>query len=175
MKTVCVMAGARGDAGMMDGARRIGSLLAMAGAYVWFGGSSKGMMGALAEGVLSSEGLITGVLPATIAKLGHYRKDIDIIVSEDMPARKAHFWKCDAFLCLPGGFGTLDELFEIATETKLGIVGQKPIVVYNPDDFYYGLGRQIDRMVRLGFMPQDRADLIQFRSTPEQAVEALGL
>lgn len=175
MSKVCVFAGARGGQELLPAAEQCGKLLAQAGYHVLFGGSSKGVMGALTRGVLTEGGKITGILPASIASLKHYRDDIEIVVTADMPTRKAHFWECDAFLCLPGGFGTLDELFEIATETKLGHQDQRPIVVLNDGGFYDHLKALIDRMVWSGTMPRERANLVKFTRTPAEAIAALAI
>ena len=85
MRKVCVCAGARGGAELMPDAHAIGKLLARTGVHVWYGGSNRGVMGALSAGVIEAGGRITGVLPATIAALNHFNPDVDMIITADMP------------------------------------------------------------------------------------------
>jgi uncharacterized protein (TIGR00730 family) len=139
-----------------------------------YGGSGKGIMGAMAAGAVSVGGKAIGILPAKIHALGHHREQFDIEVTEDMVQRKARFWTSDSFLCLPGGFGTLDELMEIATLTKLGYMERKPIVVYNWNGFYNPLKEQLFNMHNYGTMPMDRVDMVQFTDNLELAVTLLG-
>jgi uncharacterized protein (TIGR00730 family) len=174
VKKVCVFAGARGSSDLYPDADHIGYGLSQRGCHIFYGGSSKGIMGSLAKGaVRSGIGRITGVLPESIAALKHYDPAIDLIVKPDMPSRKAVFWECDAFLCLPGGFGTLDELFEIATEMKLGHADRRPVVVYNQGGFYDGLKLQLLRMGWAGTMPAERLNIIKMVKTVQEAIDAV--
>jgi uncharacterized protein (TIGR00730 family) len=158
----------------MTDAYQTGKLLAGSKAVVYFGGSSKGVMGALTGGVLEANGQIIGVLPESIAALRHYRTDIKMVIKPDMASRKQVFWdNCDSFLCLPGGFGTMDELFEIATHMKLGHTKPRPIVVLNTNGFYEPLRLLFARMFLHGTMPADRINLVRFCDTVQEAVEAV--
>lgn len=186
---VCVFAGARGGAELMSDNRLIGAELAKRGCQVYYGGSRKGVMGAVADGfkawhlthrpTTDDSGIpdgwvdMIGVLPETIHRLGHFDPDVSNIITSDMPSRKLYFWQCDAFLCLPGGAGTMDELFEIWTETKLGHQKARPIVVFNQGGFYNGLLELIRRMHWSGTMPADRVNLVKFVNQPIEAVNAL--
>lgn len=173
-KSVCVFAGARGGQEMMADMCYMGTRLAERGWNVVYGGSGKGVMGAVAAGVVAVGGKAVGVLPAKIHALGHHREQFDIEVVEDMVQRKARFWSCDAFLCLPGGVGTMDELFEIWTLIKLGYAPRRPIVVYNWKGFYNPLKEQLFNMNSFGTMPMDRVDMVQFTDNLELAVTWLG-
>jgi len=171
---VCVFAGAGGTSSLVVDAESIGAALAATGAYVVYGGSNKGVMGGLARGVLGADGHLTGVLPAKLAALKHYPPSVSVLeVTPDMPTRKAHFWECDAFLCLPGGAGTLDELAEIWCLQKLGYTTPKPIVIYNGAGFWDALKLLVQDMVRHGMMPQERADMLTFVDRIDQVVPAL--
>jgi uncharacterized protein (TIGR00730 family) len=152
----------------------MGTRLAERGWNVVYGGSGKGVMGAVAAGVVAVGGKAVGVLPAKIHALGYHREQFDIEVVEDMVQRKARFWSCDAFLCLPGGVGTMDELFEIWTLIKLGYAPRRPIVVFNWKGFYNPLKEQLFNMNRYGTMPMDRVDMAQFTDNLELAVTLLG-
>lgn len=154
-------------------------MFAEAGCHVFYGGSSRGVMGGLARGFKMGRNFyktgarMTGVLPESIAKLKHFDPELELIVKPDMAQRKAVFWEnCDAFLCLPGGFGTFDELFEILTETKLGHVAPRPIVIYNAGGYYDPLKRMFANMQWFGLATADRIGLALFVSTPMEAVHA---
>jgi uncharacterized protein (TIGR00730 family) len=170
---VCVFAGARGNADLYPDAEWIGAELAKRGHHVYFGGSSKGIMGAVARGVQSQQGLLTGILPKSIHRLKHYDESVDIVVTEDMPSRKAIMWGCDAFICLPGGAGTMDELWEIWTHIKLGHEQARPVVVYNQAGFYTPLHGLLQQMFKHGTMPADRLQLVQIVGTKEDTVDAI--
>jgi uncharacterized protein (TIGR00730 family) len=192
MTKVCVFAGAGGSAALIRDAYTIGYNLAELGCHVYYGGSKRGVMGGLANGFVEGHGrnlfatsadfetqsaneptkrpALTGVLPESIARLKHYDPAIDLVVTPDMPSRKAVFWQCDAFLCLPGGIGTCDELFEIWTHVKLGHERRRPIVVYNPAGFWDPLKQLLKNMMWHGTCPADRASLVQFTAQPIEAV-----
>ena len=170
---VCIFAGAGGHATHSYDAYYIGVDLAAAGCHVVYGGSKRGVMGSVSGGALDGGGFVTGVLPEKIAALKHYPAGINLITTPDMPTRKAHFWECDAFLCLPGGAGTLDELAEIWCLQKLGYTTPKPIVIYNGGGFWDALKLLVQDMVRHGMMPQERADMLTFVDRIDQVVPAL--
>jgi uncharacterized protein (TIGR00730 family) len=175
---VCVFAGAHGCPELMPDAEWFGAELAKRGHHVYFGASTKGVMGALARGVISQGGQLTGVLPESIKALRHYNPSLDLVTTPDMASRKAVFWECDAFLCLPGSYGSMDELFEILTHVKLGHEQSRPIVVYNQrmsdgHGFYDGLDRLIQDMVKYGTMTQERAGLVRKVSERMEALNAL--
>jgi uncharacterized protein (TIGR00730 family) len=161
-KKLTVMAGAGGPAWMLPHIAALGHSLAKQDWHVWYGGSNKGVMGALAKGVLSAGGPLTGVLPQKLADLKHYPPEMNLVITPDMASRKALFWDADAYLCLPGGVGTLDELFEVWCLSKLGYSQPRPIVVYNLGGFYTDLDRLVRHMVSNGFMPKERARMVQF-------------
>lgn len=154
-----VFCGARGSQVHIDEAYRVGRYLGQKRVRVVFGGGGKGCMGALADGVLVEGGQAIGYMPQKLAKpeLSHPRADIVTVL--DMAARKAVFWRdCDSFLCLPGGIGTLDELFEAWCLTKLGYMSKK-VAIVNVAGFYDGLMAQTRQMVMDKFMPPEREQL----------------
>ncbi len=173
-KTVCLFAGARGHDYLYNDAAWLATELVKTGWDLIYGGSSKGVMGALCSAVKAAGGRIIGVLPRKVYELNHYDKSIEMLVADTMAQRKQHFWdKSDAFICLPGSYGTLDELFEVLTLTKLGYLPPKPILIYNQDGFYTPLIDLFDNMIRHGCMGEDRAGLVKFCSTPWQVAEML--
>jgi predicted Rossmann-fold nucleotide-binding protein len=154
-------------------------------------------MGAVAKAAKDAGGRVIGVLPEKVHALGHYDPEIEMLVAKTMAERKQHFWdRADAFLCLPGSYGSMDELFEILTLTKLGYMPAKPIVVFNhrlpllPKSlaelatgyryrcghglgYYDGLKLMIDQMTEQGFMGQDRANLVMFANDKESAARSV--
>src|SRR6188768_962867 len=170
-KTVCIFAGARGKEYLMPATKEITSLLVRSGWDLIYGGSSRGVMGQVCSTVKELGGKITGVLPQKIYELQHFDKEIDTLVAETMASRKQMFWdRSDAYLALPGAYGTLDEIGEVLTLTKLGYLEPKPIVIFNQDGFYDPLRRLFQNMQDCGLMGSDRANLAQFADTPEEAV-----
>lgn len=179
-KTICIFAGARGKSYLYDDARLITSDLVRSGWDILYGGSSKGVMGAVCETAKKEGGRITGVLPRKIAALKHFDPDVNMIVTADMSSRKQVFWdNSDAFLLLPGAYGSLDELFEILALTKLGYQHKRPIIVYNQlipesnDGFYDALENLLDDMVCHGLMETHKADLVKFVDMPFEVCQYL--
>jgi uncharacterized protein (TIGR00730 family) len=171
-KTVCIFAGARGKEYLFNDCRWIVSGLVKTGWDIMYGGSSKGIMGACCQQAKDDGGRIIGVLPERIAELKHYDPAIEIRVASDMAARKAHFWDCDAFVCLPGAYGTMDELMEVLTLTKLGYLKPpRPIAIFNQNQFYDPLVGLFSNMVSHGLMDENRAGLVKFCTTPWEVVD----
>jgi uncharacterized protein (TIGR00730 family) len=173
MSRVCVFAGARGKAEFTQVGYEAGAALASAGHEVVFGGSSRGTMGKLAEGVEDRGGNLVGVLPDRIARLKHGSGYGVTVVTRDMNDRKEYFWACDAFLMLPGGVGTYNELFEYWTLAKLGYLPPKPCVVVNHEGYYDSLEALANEMVQHGFNSEDRRGLITFVRTVSEAMAVI--
>lgn len=134
----------------------LGKSLAEAGLRLVYGGGTKGVMGAVSEGVLRSGGKVSGIIPrfliskeATEVALG--RLD-ELVVTENMHQRKhLMFEKSDAFVALPGGIGTVEEIVEIMTWAQLGH-HRKPIVFANVDGFWDPMLALLDHMRAEGFV-----------------------
>jgi cytokinin riboside 5'-monophosphate phosphoribohydrolase len=125
------------DTRYFQAARRVGSQLAARGDHLIYGGADIGLMGTLARAVSEGGGHVTGVMPEVLRdKRITYDAADRIIITRDMRTRKATMARyADAFIALPGGFGTLEELFETLTERQLDI-HRKPIVILNMHGFY---------------------------------------
>jgi hypothetical protein len=151
-----------------------GALLASRGIRMVYGGGGVGMMGAAADGALSANGAVTGIIPDFLdtRELKHHGV-ADMRVVRTMHERKQLMVDlADGFIALPGGFGTLDELFEVLTWSQLAI-HQHPIGVLNVDGFFDGILACLDTMVTRGFLRrQDRARLVSADS-PEALLDAL--
>jgi uncharacterized protein (TIGR00730 family) len=141
----------------MDAAASFGRVLAKGNIGLVYGGGSVGLMGALAEAVLDGGGRVTGVIPEFLVNREHMLLRVqERIVTRDMHERKRiMFERADAFVALPGGIGTLEELVEQLTWAQLGR-HRKPILILNIEGFWDPLCALIDHMRRLDFI---RADL----------------
>jgi hypothetical protein len=146
----------------MDAAKRTGELLARSGLELVYGGASVGMMGALADSALAHGGRVFGVIPDALAakELAHPGLT-ELRVVPSMHARKALMAeRADAFIALPGGFGTLDELFEILTWAQVGL-HEKPSGLLNVERFFDQLLGYLDHAAEEKLLrPQHRAMVI---------------
>ncbi|MEX2212603.1 MAG: TIGR00730 family Rossman fold protein [Phycisphaeraceae bacterium] len=128
-------------------ARQLGELIAQRGDTLVYGGGSVGLMGEVARAVKQSGGKVIGIIPEALVESEFAFAEADeLIVTPDMRVRKAEMEKrCDAFVTLPGGFGTLEELFETLT-CRLLKYHDKPIVIVNSGGFYDPLIELMDHM-----------------------------
>jgi uncharacterized protein (TIGR00730 family) len=138
-RNICVYCGSGNGAkpAYQQAAATLGKALADNGIGLVYGGGSLGLMGAVARSTLQNGGYVTGVIPAFLSEKEMMLRDVDeLIVTENMHERKQlMFDRSDAFVALPGGIGTLEELVEQLTWSQLGR-HHKPIVVANIDDFW---------------------------------------
>lgn len=134
-------------------ARRAGEALARSGIEVVYGGGRVGLMGIVADAALAAGGRVTGIIPEHIRALEvDHRGLTELIVTPSMHVRKqAMVDRSDAFVILPGGIGTLDELFEIITWKQLAL-HDKPVVVVNVGGFWDPLLALLTHLERTGFM-----------------------
>jgi uncharacterized protein (TIGR00730 family) len=155
LKSICVYCGSGPGTvpAFMDAARQFGRILAENGIRLVYGGGSVGLMGALAEAVLDQRGAVTGVIPDFLVSREHLLlRAQERIVTRDMHERKRiMFERADAFVALPGGIGTLEELVEQLTWAQLGR-HNKPILILNMQGFWDPLCALIERMTELAFI-----------------------
>jgi uncharacterized protein (TIGR00730 family) len=125
----------------------LGKIMAAHNVKLIYGGGSAGIMGRIADSVMSNNGKVIGIIPKVLVEWERQHGNItELIVCDDMHARKKNLYSmCDAALILPGGFGTLDELFEIVTWNQLSI-HDKPIFILNSGGFYDHLIMHIKHM-----------------------------
>ncbi len=174
IERVCVFCGSRPGENPLftTTARALGELLASRGIGVVYGGANIGVMGALAEGALAAGGEAIGVIPESLLRreLAHQALT-ELRVVGSMHERKAAMAELsDAFITMPGGIGTLEELFEVWTWAHLGIHA-KPLGILNVDGFFDPLRQFIDALVADGFLvPESRELLI----TSQDAAELIG-
>lgn len=152
----------------------MGRLLGKAGLGLVYGGAQVGLMGALADAALENGSEVIGVIPRTLAgiEVAHQRLTRLVLV-ETMHERKALMaQEADAFVALPGGFGTLDEFFEILTWAQLGIHA-KPCVLVNTADYYNQLLGFLKVATGQGFLKPDNYALIQVVADAGAALECM--
>ncbi len=157
-----------------DAAYRLGSLLAAHSIEVVYGDGSLGLMGALADGVLSAGGKITGVIPQFMVDEGwNNPRSTHTHVVKNMHERKAMIERLsDAMVALPGGIGTCEELLECLTWKQLGL-HNKPVVILNQEGYYDALLSAIDRMVTERFLHPDYKQLYSVVGTADEVLPAL--
>ena len=176
LKSVCVFCGSKVgvDDRYREQAVMLGKLLAEKEIRLVFGGGSVGLMGVVADAVLESDGHVTGVIPSMLATKELLHPDVsDMHQVEDMHARKALMAELsDAFIAMPGGYGTFEELFEIITWAQLG-VHEKNIGLLNVAGFFDPLVRMIDHAIHEGFIKPKHRDLIIVEECPDALLERL--
>lgn len=159
IRKICVYCGSGPgiDPAFVESARAFGAILAKNGVGLVFGGGSVGMMGAIAKSVLDHGGKVTGIIPEFLVAQEHAMRGADnLIVTRDMHERKRKMFEmADAFVAMPGGIGTLEEVIEQMTWVQLGR-HRKPILLANIKRFWEPLCALIDHMKNLEFI---RADL----------------
>jgi uncharacterized protein (TIGR00730 family) len=176
IRSVCVLCGAnpgeRTD--YMVAARGFGALLAERGIELVYGGTSVGLMGAVADGALERGGRVYGVLPSFLtAKEIAHRGLTELLLVESMHERKAAMAdRAGAFVSLPGGYGTLDEMFEMLTFGQLGMI-DKPCGVLNIGGFFDHLLGHLDFAAAEGFVKPAHRDLLLSDASPEALLDKL--
>ena len=141
-----------------------------------YGGAQIGLMGLVADATLASAGEVIGVIPETLADREVAHPDItSLIVTRDMHERKKKMYElADGFIALPGGMGTLEEIFEAATWTKLGMhlnSRYKPVVLLDDGKFWKGMTEFLDLQVSEGFVSQDSRDIVASASSVDEAIQ----
>lgn len=158
----------------MAAAHELGALIAGAGHGVVYGGARNGLMGAVADGALSAGGEAIGVLPRQLFDLEQAHNGLtELRVVDSMHERKKVMHELsDAFICMPGGIGTMEETFEVWTWTQLGI-HRKPLAIYNVNGFYDALEIFFDVMVREGFVRAIHREMVITGNEPNKLIRNL--
>ncbi len=175
-KAICIFCGSRPgvNSAYAAAARAMGHLLAEREITLIFGGGATGIMGALADAVLEAGGRAVGVIPESMNVPNVVHDNLtELIVSPNMYSRKVTMFKLsDAFITLPGGLGTLDELFEALTLSQLGYE-PKPIGILNVAGYYKPLIELIDHAIDAGFIAPRYRDVFTVREQPAALLEAM--
>lgn len=176
MRYICVYCGSKAgtDPHYLQVASHMGQLMAEQGYGLVYGGGHVGLMGIIAEAVLAAGGRVIGVIPeAMVGRELAYKQVTHLEIVPSMHERKARMASlADAFIAMPGGYGTLEELFEIITWAQLGIHA-KPIGILNVSGYFDALAAMIEHAVREGFIQADHRHFWTLRSDPEALLEAL--
>lgn len=172
-KAICVYASSSSavDPVFFETADRLGALLAKKGYAVVYGAGQLGLMGALARSAKKEGGAIIGVIPEALNLRGVVYEECDeLIVTKDMRRRKNEMdRRASAFIALPGGFGTLEELLEVITLKQL-LYHDRPIVILNTDGFYDALIAQFEASITRHFAKDQCRTLYAVCATPEAAL-----
>jgi uncharacterized protein (TIGR00730 family) len=150
-------------------AKELGHMLAQKGVTLIYGGSSKGIMGALANAVLEQDGKVIGIIPKILTEWEHGHRGVtELHEVEDMHSRKRMLYeKSDAALILAGGYGTMDELFEMLTWNQLNIHDKK-IIILNTSGFYDHLVNHLKAMEEENFLYHKIIDRLTIISSPSE-------
>lgn len=176
MKTICVYCGSSDKIPQvyLEAAHNLGVLLVGRGLTLVYGAGSTGMMGAVADGTLQAGGEVWGVAPKMfdtpqLAHKGLTRYE----VVENIHLSKARMVEiADGFIALPGGFGTLEELFEVITWAQIGL-HRKPIGLLNTRGYYDPLLAMVDRAITDGFIYREHRQLFSCQVDPSELLDAL--
>jgi uncharacterized protein (TIGR00730 family) len=173
---VCVFCGSKHGVRpeYTEAARAMGTTMAAAGIDLVYGGGRVGLMGEVADAVLDAGGEVIGVIPEHMSdrEIAHYGLT-DLRIVGSMHERKALMYELsDGFVALPGGLGTLEELFEITTWSQLGLHA-KPTGLLDVDGFYAPLVGFLDQLVTEGFVADRHRQLLRVAATPSAMLDRL--
>lgn len=176
MERVCVFCGSNTGVNSLyrHAAETLGQLLTQRGHGLVYGGGSVGLMGVLANAVLARGGEVIGVIPEALAtkELAHPKVTVMHVVP-GMHARKARMAElADAFIAMPGGYGTFEELFEVITWAQLGL-HSKPIGLLNVAGYFDALISLVEQAVAEGFIKPEHRQLIVVADQPQALLDAL--
>lgn len=174
MKRICVMCGSSEgrDAAYVQAAQALGRALAARGIGIVYGGAGVGLMGALADAACEAGGEVIGVITPDLADLvGHELVQLEQV--ETIHRRKSRFAELsDGYIALPGGFGTLEELFEAVTWNQLGL-HDKPVGLLNVAGYFDTLLKYLRHVQGEGFVRREHVDGITVEDEPGRLIDAL--
>jgi hypothetical protein len=176
LSSVCVFCGSKPGArpDYLEAAAALGRALARRGLTLVYGGSRTGLMGALADAALAGGGRVVGVIPQGLVDREQAHRGLsDLVVTADMHTRKARMAHlADGFLALPGGYGTLEELFEMVTWGQLGL-HRKPVGLVDCAGYWDGLRGFLARARAEGFIPDGGLAELPCEADPDRILDRL--
>lgn len=176
IKKVCVYCASSDkiDEKYFEAAETLAKALVKNNTTVVYGGGARGLMGKLADTVISEKGRIIGIMPHFMKEVEFHHKDVnEFIFTADMHERKKQFMVgVDALITLPGGCGTFEELMEAITLKRLGIF-TKPIVILNIDGYYDPLLSMLENAISEGFMGEKHRDIWTVFDDPTKVLETI--
>lgn len=177
MKNICVFCGAREGISLkyQEVAKQCGELIAQHGLTLVYGGSNSGLMARISDATVDSGGKVVGIYPKILNEKEplSYKISHPIMVDTMSIRKSVMLSNADAFIVLPGGIGTLDELFEIITLKILGY-HNKPIIIISTDGYWAKLEALLQAIVEAKFADARLFDAYRIVATPEEAFERLG-
>lgn len=176
IKSLAVFCGSKpgNNPSFTEQAKQLGHLLAEKKISLIYGGGNKGIMGAVSNATLANNGYVIGIIPEMLKDLEHHHDGIsELVVVEDMHTRKKLLYeKCDAAIILPGGYGTMDEFFEMLTWNQLSIHNKK-IFVLNTDGYYNHLIAFTQSMQDAGFLYDKIEEKLVILNVPDELAQYL--
>lgn len=173
---ICVFSGSSAATSpeLLAMAERVGAMIAARHMGMIYGGGSTGMMGASASGAMSHGGTVHGIIPRFLQNLEVVNEDISrLTVTENMHQRKQMMYEeADAFIVLPGGFGTMEEMIEVLTWCQLKVIN-KPIFIFNPDGYWDHMLAMFDNAATTGFIRPQHTSLVQALTSLNDIADAL--
>ncbi len=173
MKNICVFCSSNlgSEPEYQRVAAELGSLLAAAGYTIIYGGANVGLMRCMAEAAIAGGGDVIGIITNFLAGKHLTQSGLkQLIIVETMQERKSKMAELsDAFIVLPGGFGTMEEMFEVLTAGQLGF-HQKPVVIININDYYEHLRLLLNNMIDSRMLLEPHANILQFANSPADAI-----
>lgn len=178
LSSICVFCGSNtgNNKIIIENAKKLGVLIAKNDFKLVYGGAKVGLMGIIADVVIENKGKVTGVIPDFFSEkeIAHNGLD-ELIYVKSMSERKAVLADLsDAFIAMPGGYGTFDELFEMLTVSQLDL-HHKPIGLLNIDGFFDHLSKQLDRMISDNFLKNVHRNMLLEDDEPEGLLKKLQL
>jgi uncharacterized protein (TIGR00730 family) len=176
IKSLAVFCGSKNgtDGLYAQHAQQLGELMAKHDIKMIYGGGSSGLMGVVADTVMQNNGEVTGIIPHVLVEWERQHHGItELIILDNMHERKKKMYElCDAAIILPGGFGTLDELFEMLTWNQLSI-HDKEIFILNSGGFYDHLLAHVAQLDKQGFLYETAKERITVLNDPSQLMQYL--
>lgn len=178
MNSICVFCGAQNAVAdhYKEMARQLGLDMAKAGKQLVYGGGDCGLMGAVANGTLSGNGKVVGVFPRSLGRIEVEHKGLTTMhMVDSMHERKQIMYdNADVFVVLPGGFGTLDEMFEVITWRQIKI-HEKLVILYNYQGYWDKLIAAMDNIINTSFAKESNREFYTVVNTKEELYNLLGL
>lgn len=176
LKKICVFCGSSSgnDLAITDMAVKLGEIFAARNITLVYGAAKIGVMGTIAKSVLDNNGKVIGIIPEFLKMKEVVHLGLsELITTQNMHERKLKMQEAsDGFIALPGGMGTIEELFEIITWLQLGL-HKKPIGLLNVNGFYNDLINLLENMVRKGFLSIENYNLLLVDSSPIQLLKKM--
>jgi len=173
---ICVFSGSSASSppDLIEMAEQIGTMIASRGFGMVYGGGSTGMMGASARGAVNHSGKVHGIIPRFLQNLEVTNNDISqLTITENMHQRKQMMYsESDAFIVLPGGFGTMEEMLEVLTWCQLKVIN-KPIYLFNPNGFWDDMLAMFQKAANHGFIRANHMALVHHLDTVDDVADVL--